>query len=456
MDQTKKRTLIISEIVQHNSDKKDLENELKEVLQSINSEEIILVGEQLKELASKLKNALFFRGSKEVSSYLNQNKKTNHFYILKGARQYLFEGIVDILEQKQHLTKIEVNLSTLISNLSHYRKLLKPETKIMVMVKAFAYGTSIVEVAKLLEIQKVDYLAVAYTDEGIILRETGIKTPIMVMNPALDDLHSLKQFNLEPEVYSLEQLYHFNTIPSLKLHIKLDTGMHRLGFDKNTFPDLITFLKENNRTNIVSCLTHLAGADEHTHDDYTNRQLSSFKKMTDEISIVSKKSFLKHALNSAGIERHTSHQMDMVRLGIGLYGFGNDKNIQPCLTLKTTISQIRELEKGETVGYGRKGEINKSTSVATLPIGYADGYDRRFSQGVGSVIINNQEAFVIGNVCMDMTMVDVTNINCSPGDEVIIYDKTHNITKLATRINTISYELLTHLSERVRRIFFFD
>lgn len=456
LDQTKKRTLIISEIVQHNSDKNDLDNELKEVLKSITTEEIILVGNQLKDLANKLKNTLFFRDSKEVSLYLAQNKRNNHFYILKGARQFHFEDIVDVLEQKQHLTRIEVNLSTLISNLSHYRKLLKPETKIMVMVKAFAYGTSIVEVAKLLEIQKVDYLAVAYTDEGIILRESGIKTPIMVMNPALEDLHNLEQFNLEPEVYSLQQLHHFNTNKTLKLHFKLDTGMHRLGFDKNSFPDLLNFLKENQQTNIVSCLTHLAGADEMIHDNYTTKQLSSFKKMTGEISAISKKSFLKHALNSAGIERHTDSQMDMVRLGIGLYGFGNNKNITPCLTLKTTISQIRDLEKGETVGYGRKGKINKATKVATLPIGYADGYDRRFSQGVGSVIINDQEAFVIGNVCMDMTMVDVTHINCAAGDEVIIYDKTHNITKLASRINTISYELLTHLSERVRRIFFFD
>lgn len=456
IDQSKKKTIILSELLQHNSDENELENELLELLSSIDAEEILLVGKGLDGLTGKLTKARSFANSEEIISYLKKTKRTNHFYLLKGAREHHFEKIVDVLEQKQHLTKIEVNLSVLIHNLSYYRKKLKPETKIMVMVKAFAYGTSIVEVAKLLEIQKIDYLAVAYTDEGIILREAGVKTPIMVMNPALEDLESLINYNLEPEVYSLEQLYSFNNEPVLKLHIKLDTGMHRLGFDKNNFPDLISFLKKNKEVNITSCLTHLAGADEEIHDSYTENQLLLFHEMTAEIRQHTANTFIRHALNSAGIERHHEHQLDMVRLGIGLYGFGNNKSIKPCLTLKTTISQIRTLEAHETVGYGRKGVISKKTKVATLPIGYADGYDRRFSRGVGSVLINGKEAFVIGNVCMDMTMVDVTGIDCKTGDEVIIYNEAHNISKLADRIGSISYELLTHLSERVRRIFYFD
>ncbi len=458
LNHSKSMILMASDFLHQDIHNQEWKKERDNLLLSAGLDQIFWVGE-INQQPKGIKNISYFSKTEHLLAYLDCTKFVDTFFIIKGARQFKFEQLVLSLETKQHITRVEVNLSRLTQNYNYYKSLLLPKTKIMVMVKAFAYGTGIVEVAKLLEINKVDYLAVAYVDEGVLLRQNGISKPIMVMNVLLEDAEKLEKYTLEPEIYSLEQLRFFvQKTKNLKYHLKLDTGMHRLGFDKNTMPALIDFLNQNKDLEIQSILTHLAASDEVTHDDYTHKQLDTFQRYASEIEKTVGKTSLKHALNSAGIERFTKHQFDMVRLGIGIYGFGVKKpqELKQVICLKTHISQIRNLETHETVGYGRKGKLKKNSVIATIPIGYADGYDRRFSNGIGSVLIHGKEAKVIGNVCMDMTMIDVTDLNCQAGDEVIIYNDELTADVQAKKIGTISYELLTHLSERVRRIFFFE
>ena len=450
-----KMILLVSDFVHQDLEHGELKKELKQIIDSSDLSQIFWVGNS----AQVDNKTTCFASTKELANYIQSQNFSDTFFIVKGARQFEFEQLIDVLELKQHITRVEVNLSRLIQNYNYYKSLLKPQTKIMVMVKAFAYGTGIVEVAKLLEINQVDYLAVAYADEGVLLRNNGIIKPIMVMNVMLEDYEHLVQYNLEPEIYSLEQLTYFSQKTNvLHYHIKLDTGMHRLGFDASNIDALVEFLGENKNIKVQSILTHLAATDEAIHDEYTKSQLSKFEAFCTKIEAQLSNKPLRHALNSAGIERFTDQQYDMVRLGIGIYGFGvkKDTPLKQVITLKTHISQIRSLDASETIGYGRKGKISRDSKIATIPIGYADRYDRRFSNGLGSVLINGHEAKVIGNVCMDMTMIDVTDIDCKAGDEVIVYNDVLTADKQATKIGTISYELLTHLSERVRRIFFFE
>jgi alanine racemase len=331
----------------------------------------------------------------------------------------------------------------------------------MVMVKAFAYGSGSFEVANLLQFHRADYLAVAYVDEGVSLREHGITLPIMVMNPAADSFAKMRQYNLEPEIYSLELLETLLATASpnaiQKIHLKLDTGMHRLGFTAEDFDALFRILQEQ-QVRVVSTFSHLAGADEALHNDFSQMQISNFRKLAAEVETHLGYPVLKHILNSAGIVRFPEHQLDMVRLGIGLYGVeatgAEQEALQPVSTLKTTISQIKTIRKGETVGYSRKGIADTDKTIATIAIGYADGYDRRFSNGAGQVIIHGRRAPVIGNVCMDMCMIDMTGIAAKAGDEVIVFGPQLTLVELAQRIGTIPYELLTNVSTRVKRIFF--
>lgn len=458
LEASKDKVLIVSDFLNQKENNGSFKKELEQIIDQSQVREIIWVGKSNNglTLSMPLKQ---FDDARAVVEYLETKNYRDQFFILKGARQYQFEQIADVLEQKQHRTRIEVNLSQLIQNLGYYKSLLKPRTKVMAMVKAFAYGTGIIEVSKLLEMNQIDYLTVAYTDEGVFLRENGIKTPIMVMNVTKDDLDNLLNFDLEPEVYSLSQFEYFvNKSDKLKYHLKLDTGMHRLGFEEKNLNDLLTFIDSNKQIKIESVFTHLASAGREGDDKFTNSQFSKFEKMAEKIETVYKSDLIKHVLNSSGIERFTEYQFDMVRLGIGLYGFGtsNDAKTKQVLSLKTNISQIKELDASESVGYNRTGTSTKDFRIATIPVGYADGYDRRFSNGKGAMLINGLLAPVIGNVCMDMTMVDVTEISCREGDEVIVYGKDINIEIQAKKIGTISYELLTHLSERVRRIFYFE
>lgn len=458
LNRNAKMVLLFSEFVHQDLIDETRDRELLFLLQNSNLEHVYWVGKS-NAVTDKVTNCTCFAETKELAVFLQKNKLKDTFFVIKGARQFEFEQLVDVLELKQHITRVEVNLSSLIQNYNYYKSLLKPQTKIMVMVKAFAYGTGIVEVSKLLEMNQVDYLAVAYADEGVLLRQNGITKPIMVMNVVSDDLEHLLEYKLEPEIFSLEQLTYFTQkTTDLSYHLKLDTGMHRLGFDDDNLETLLQFLEQNPTLKVLSILSHLAATDEAQHDEYTYLQLQKFESYSQAIQKALGYKVNRHILNSAGIERFTDYQYDMVRLGIGVYGFGvkEAKSLKQVISLKTHISQTRKLVATETVGYGRKGKLTRDSIIATIPIGYADGYDRRFSNGVGSVLIHGKEAKVIGNVCMDMTMIDVTDIDCKAGDEVIVYNEVLSADSQAKKIGTISYELLTHLSERVRRIFYFD
>jgi alanine racemase len=394
----------------------------------------------------------------------------NETILIKGARRFGFERVVAALQQPQHGTVLEVNLDALTHNLQYYRQRLSPGTKLMVMVKAFAYGSGSYEVASLLEFQRADYLAVAYADEGQQLRDTGISLPIMVLNPGPDSFGQLRRYRLEPEIYSLERLHDYLQAareasqdaagPLPPLHLKLDTGMRRLGFAEDELPDLLALLAAQRAAlPVAGIMTHLAAADDPNHDDFTQQQLATFRRMAAAIEGVLGYPTLKHALNSAGIRRFPEAQLDMVRLGVGLYGVEagaeDAANLLPVSTLKTTISQIKTLPAGTTVGYGRRGAATAhERRVATLAIGYADGYDRRFSNGQGLVLLHGRRAPVVGSVCMDMVMVDVTEVpEAQPGDVAVVFGQGLSTSELAQRIGTIPYELLTNVSERVKRVF---
>lgn len=329
------------------------------------------------------------------------------------------------------------------------------------MVKAFAYGSGSEEVANLLQYHQVDYLGVAYSDEGVELRKNNIALPIMVMNPAEENFQSLLSHRLEPVVYNLKMLQalvRFVENSPVTIHIEVDTGMHRLGFDESELPEIVSLLKDKSTIKIASVFSHLAGADEAVHDGFSAEQFSRYQYFYQTLSQSLLAKPLRHILNSPGILRLPDFQMDMVRLGIGLYGVNptDDKfdQLQPVATLKTIISQIKKIKKGETIGYGRKGVAEKDLQLATIAIGYADGFSRGFSKGKGVVLIRGKRARVVGNVCMDMTMVDVTDIDAHEGDEVIIFGEDMPMHEVAERLGTIPYEILTNTSERVKRVFF--
>ena len=383
--------------------------------------------------------------------------------LIKGARDFHFELISEALELKQHETILEVNLDALVNNLNSYRSLLHNDTKVVCMVKAFGYGAGSYEIAKTLQEHGVDYLAVAVADEGAELRKAGITMPIIVMNPEISSFRTLFSYRLEPEIYSFNLLNALLAegeklgVSGYPIHIKIDSGMHRLGFTANQIDELAGILQSQIVLMARSVFTHLAGSDEEVHDSYTEQQIATFTHCADIIQNASKHKVLRHVLNTAGITRFTEHQMDMVRLGIGLYGVSPMKTSQilrPVSTLKTTILQIHEYEAGTTIGYGRNGILCRTSRIAAIPIGYADGFDRRLGNGRGEVLVNGHRAPIVGNVCMDICMIDVTDIPCNEGDRVEIFGENLPVQELAQRLDTIAYEVLTSISSRVKRIYY--
>ncbi|MDO6392371.1 bifunctional UDP-N-acetylmuramoyl-tripeptide:D-alanyl-D-alanine ligase/alanine racemase [Pontibacter sp. BT731] len=458
-----RRTLILSDLLESGMPEEKLYSEVAALTKAHQLERLIGIGPTIQAHGARFSgDTAFYASTTAFLEQFSSEQFRNELVLVKGARVFGFEKIVQAFQQKVHGTVLEVNLDALVHNLNYYRSKQASGTKLMVMVKAFAYGSGSFEVANLLQFHRVDYLAVAYVDEGVSLREHGITLPIMVMNPSPDSLAKLHQYSLEPEIYSLELLRDFlaTAQPDIryKIHLKLDTGMHRLGFTEEDFDELFSLLEQHPQVRVVSTFSHLAGADEALHDDFSRMQLHNFTALAAEVEARLGYTLLKHILNSAGIVRFPEHQLDMVRLGIGLYGVestGSEQEaLQPVSTLKTTISQIKHIRQGETVGYSRKGIADTDKTIATIAIGYADGYDRRFSNGAGQVIIAGQRAPVIGNVCMDMCMVDVTGIPAAVGDEVTVFGPQLTLVELAQRIGTISYELLTNVSSRVKRIFF--
>ncbi len=458
----KKKTLIISDILQSGLEEIKLVQQINDLAVKGGISYLIGVGPVLYKHQHVISiPAIFFLTTTELLKAIDWDHFQNEVVLVKGARVFQFEKIVNQLQRKIHGTVMEIDLNALVNNLNYVKSCLNATTKLMVMVKAFAYGSGSVEVASLLQYHKVDYLGVAYADEGVDLRKNQISLPIMVMNPSEDSFETLLDHTLQPEIYSfkiLNSLVRFLEGRSCIIHLKLDTGMHRLGFEEIEIDSLIRILASHPNLNIASIFSHLAGADGPEHDEFTQEQAATFLRMAENIKSELRINPLLHLLNSSGILRHNEMQLNMVRLGIGLYGVNptsqSDSNLKPVASLKTIISQIKKVKTGSTVGYGRKGKVKKDTTVATIAIGYADGFSRAFSQGKGVVIINGQKAPVLGNVCMDMTMIDITGIDAKEGDEVIIFGKGLPIQEVAQQINTIPYEILTNTSERVKRVFF--
>ncbi|HEU5289165.1 MAG TPA: bifunctional UDP-N-acetylmuramoyl-tripeptide:D-alanyl-D-alanine ligase/alanine racemase [Cyclobacteriaceae bacterium] len=454
------KTLILSDILQSGLEEGELTDRIAQLVNNSGLKRFIGIGPALSKHAKKIRvPAEFFLSADEFLKSQSSNSFQQEVILVKGARIFQFEKIVSHLQRRVHGTIMEVNLSALVYNLNFFKSKLKAETKVMVMVKAFAYGSGSVEVANVLQYNKIDYLGVAYADEGVDLRRNNITLPIMVMNPSEDGFHSMLNFNLEPEIYGFKILNEFTSFLQgrrWKIHVKIDTGMHRLGFEEGDIGKLVKVLSENKNLEIASIFTHLAGSDEVEHDDFSKRQAENFLKSAGKITEVVGYKPILHALNTPGMLRFPEYQFGMVRLGIGLYGVdptNNNHNVRPVTTLKTIISQIREVKAGESVGYSRKGKAIKTMKVATIAVGYADGYSRAFSGGVGEVIVNGKRAKVVGNVCMDMTMIDITDIDAKEGDEVILFGEELPIGELANKINTIPYEILTNTSERVKRVF---
>lgn len=411
-------------------------------------------------------NSLFFLNTE---SFIHQFPINNHhFYdatiLLKGARSFGFENISRLLQQKSHDTVFEVNLNKLTANVNYFKSLLQPTTKIMAMVKAMGYGSGSSDIAKTLEHIGVNYLAVAYADEGVELRNSQIKLPIMVMSPEIDSLDDIINFNLEPEIYSFRVLHEFvSKLDQLGIselypvHLKIDTGMHRLGFEEKDIQQLISELKKYPQLKIISVFSHLSASDNSELDDFTHLQLKLFESISSTIENDIGYATIKHICNSGAISRFKNAHFNMVRLGIGMYGLGvNDaeqKQLENVGTLKTKISQIKHVTKNDTVSYNRSGKILNDTIIATIPIGYADGFSRQLGNGKHGVYINGQFCKTIGNICMDMCMVDITDVECKEGDDVIIFENTAQINNLAKSLSTINYEVLTSVSARVKRVY---
>lgn len=471
------KVLIISDVLQSGLEEADLYESIAELIKGKKIDKVIGIGEVISrnqksfytstliDGQTSIASIVFYHSTEEFLEKYPINQLQSSLILVKGARKFEFEKIINRLTLKVHGTVFEVNLDALTNNLNFYRNKIGSSTKIMVMVKAFAYGSGSAEVASLLEYHRVDYLGVAYTDEGVVLRQNGIKLPIMVLNPQPESFTKLIEYNLEPEIYSFKVFEEFlNYIKSsenqvFKVHLKLDTGMHRLGFEAQDIEQLVDLLKQNPTIKIASIFSHLVGADESEHNAFSKTQIERFEQMSKQIiDALDGQKPLRHICNSAGIIRFPEAKFDMVRLGIGLYGVevtnSEQKELQTVGTLKTVISQIKFLKAGETIGYSRKGVLEKDSKIATIAIGYADGFDRGFSKGVGKVLVNGVACPVVGNVCMDMTMIDVSETDCQEGDEVVIFGKDLSIKDLAASIGTISYEILTGVSERVKRVFY--
>jgi alanine racemase len=458
------KTVILSDIFQSGLSNEELYSKVAELIVSNKISRIVGIGETISAFKNKFSNCVTFKDTAEFIAHFDDLNFNNETILIKGARTFQFEEIVAALEEKTHETVLEINLNSISHNLNFFKSKLKPATKMMVMVKAFGYGNGGFEIAKLLEHHKVDYLGVAFADEGIALKSLGIHLPIMVLNPENTSFSAIIQHQLEPEIYSLKGLRAFLKIAEQKqlkhfpIHIKLDTGMHRLGFEANTIDDLIATLKGNQTVEVKSILSHLATSDALEFNDFTHSQINLFEKLSLKLMHELQIKPIRHILNTSGITNYPDSQFDMVRLGIGLYGVSNDaeeqKQLENVGTLKSIISQIRTIPAGESVGYGRRFMAEKPTKIATIPIGYADGISRGWGNGVGFVTVKSKKARILGSICMDMLMVDVTEIECKEGDAVIIFGESPTVNEMAEKLNTIPYEILTSISQRVKRVFY--
>ncbi len=466
-NQQVKRTVILSDILQSGESAEILYSKVAELLVQNNVSCLIGIGQAIVEnavLFSTIKQTFFYGNTETFLNNLSQHSFHEQIILLKGARVFQFEKISRILEQKFHETQLEINLNALRHNLSVYKKMLQPGVKLMAMVKALSYGSGSFEIANVLQHAGVDYLAVAYADEGVDLKNAGIKLPVMVLNTEVAAFDNIVKYHLEPELYSFNILKEFinflkeKNIQNYPVHIKIDTGMHRLGFEKKEIADLCVVLKEQHVLKVISVFSHLAASASAAYDDFTSHQTALFIEVANKIEGSIGYGFIKHIANSSAIYRHPNLQMNMIRLGIGLYGVDSTLAVQHRLqnvtTLKTTVAQIKHVKKGESIGYNRAAFADKDLKIATVRIGYADGYPRVLSNGKGKMLVNGNSASVIGNICMDMTMIDITGMEVFEGDEVIVFGEEPNVSIIAEWAKTISYEILTNISQRVKRVYF--
>ena len=487
----KRKTLILSDIYQSGESPAELYREVSELMQKRGIDRFIGIGPEITSQAAQITvgHKWFFDDVEQFLQSSLLRSMHNEIVLLKGARAFGFERITEMLEQKVHETILEVDLNAVVNNLNHFRSLMKPETKMVCMIKADAYGAGAIEVAKTLQEHRVDYLAVATADEGAELRRAGITQNIIVMNPEMSSFKTLFDNDLEPEVYSfrimdaLIRAARAQGITGWPVHIKLDTGMHRLGFgayesnganranespespESQEITELIARLKTQQAIIPRSVFSHFVGSDSDDFDKFSALQFERFDKASQQLQSAFSHKILRHIDNSAGIEHFPERQLDMCRLGIGLYGVEPYNHVSlnplpstllPVSTLKTTILQIRNVPKDETVGYSRKGVLTRDSRIAAIPIGYADGLDRHLGNRHGYCIVNGQKAEYVGNICMDVALIDVTDIPCEEGDQVEIFGKQLPVTVLSNILETIPYEVLTSVSNRVKRVYFQD
>lgn len=461
--QNLKKTVILSDILQSGKNNDQLYAEASNLIGQKSVNQFIGIGQNLMSQKHRFAvNSKFFLTTSDFLDHFTKEQFDHETILLKGSRTYEFERILKVLEEKVHETVLEINLNAMVDNLNYFRSLLHPETKIIVMVKAFSYGNGSFEIANLLQFQQVDYLAVAFTDEGIALREAGITTPIIVMNPEKNSFDAIIHYQLEPEMYNFRVITQFigavekSGYNSFPVHIKLDTGMHRLGFTENEIDNIITLIKNQPYLQIKSVFSHLAGSEESQFDEFTRKQISLFDEWSKKICNAFPYKIWRHILNSAGIERFNDSQFDMVRLGIGLYGLSaiNQNFVKQVSTLKTIILQIKYIDKDETVGYSRKFKAEQLTRIGIIPIGYADGLHRILGNERGKLMVKNQLVPIIGNISMDMTAINLTGVDAAEGDPVIVFGEHYPITEISKQMDTIPYEVLTSISRRVKRVYF--
>jgi Alr-MurF fusion protein len=467
-NQHRQKTLVLSDILQSGRNEMDLYEQIAELIVQKGVDKLIGIGPSISRQAGKFSiDKQFFATTDEFISQYPIATLSNQSILLKGARVFEFERISNLLQQKAHETVLEINLNHLISNLNYFRTKMDKDTRLMAMVKAFGYGSGSFEIANVLQFHHVDYLAVAYADEGIELRKAGITTPIMVMSPEENGFDAMIKHQLEPEIFSfrilelLEETISRTALPKnkpVKIHLKLETGMHRLGFCEADVPELIKRIQANPMLRVQTVFSHLAASDRPEFDDFTHSQIALFEKLSNQITAAFPYRVNRHILNSAGISRFPHAHYDMVRLGIGLYGVPSTKEeqdkLETVISLKSTISQIKEVPVNESISYNRSGFTKRHSLIGVVPIGYADGLFRKLGNGKGVLYVNGQAAPIIGDVCMDMCMIDLTDVTADEGDTVVVFDAENPISQIATAADTIPYEILTRISRRVKRVYF--
>lgn len=458
------KTVILSDILQSGWKDEELYKKIASIIKNYQISHVIGIGKRISKHLPNYCTGVFFDTTADFLQHYNIESFAHQTILIKGSRMFSFEKIVEELEEKTHETVLEVNLDAITHNYNFYKSFLNPTTKVMVMIKAFGYGHGSYEIAKQLQHLQVDYLGVAFADEGVLLRKMGIHCPIIVMNPEKSAFSKMIHYQLEPEIYSIEALKSFvNCLQKQELnhypiHLKINTGMNRLGFTTEQIPELMLYLAKYKEIKIASIFSHLAASDIAEMTDFTLKQIHTFKQNADAITNQLQYKPLLHILNTSGIYNFSEYQMDMVRLGIGLYGIGNNINEQKQLEtvskLKTIVLQINEIRKNESVGYSRNFVTQKATKIATIPIGYADGIRRLYGNGIGTVFIKGKNYPIVGSICMDMLMIDIGYDKIEIGDEVEIFGKNITIYEIAKKWNTIPYEIMTAISQRVKRVYF--